>query len=96
MSYHRHRTQSSIISHRTPVFYQGRSRAKKIVLVDGHDIRYSPGESLQNRQIWLVLQVITCFSGTVMRNIRYSRTPPRARRIEDVITRDHKGDRSHM
>jgi ATP-binding cassette subfamily B protein len=40
------------------------------ILVDGQDIRYVAGESL-NRQTGLVLQVNYLFSGTVMENIRY-------------------------
>jgi ABC-type multidrug transport system fused ATPase/permease subunit len=42
------------------------------ILVDGQDIRYVTGESL-NRQTGLVLQVNYLFSGTVMENIRYGK-----------------------
>jgi len=42
------------------------------ILVDGHDIRYVIGETL-NRQTGLVLQVNYLFSGTVMENIRYGK-----------------------
>jgi ATP-binding cassette subfamily B protein len=42
------------------------------VLVDGHDIRYVVGETL-NRQTGLVLQVNYLFTGTVMENIRYGK-----------------------
>ena len=42
------------------------------ILVDGRDIRYVVGESL-NRQTGLVLQVNYLFSGTVMENIRYGK-----------------------
>jgi ATP-binding cassette subfamily B protein len=42
------------------------------ILVDGQDIRYVAGESL-NRQTGLVLQVNYLFSGTVMENIRYGK-----------------------
>jgi ATP-binding cassette subfamily B protein len=42
------------------------------ILVDGQDIRYVTGESL-NRQTGLVLQVNYLFSGTVMENIRYAK-----------------------
>lgn len=42
------------------------------ILVDGRDIRYAQGESL-NRQTGLVLQVNYLFTGTVMENVRYGR-----------------------
>jgi ATP-binding cassette subfamily B protein len=42
------------------------------IQVDGRDIRYVTGESL-NRQTGLVLQVNYLFSGTVMENIRYGK-----------------------
>jgi ATP-binding cassette, subfamily B, bacterial len=43
------------------------------ILVDGQDIRYVEGASL-NRQTGLVLQVNYLFTGTVMENIRYGRS----------------------
>jgi ATP-binding cassette subfamily B protein len=60
--------KSSIIS-LIARFYQPREGR---ITVDGHDIRYVTGDSL-NRQTGLVLQVNYLFSGTVMENIRYGR-----------------------
>src|SRR5690606_9463238 len=69
--------KSSIIS-LIARFYQPQ---KGRILVDGHDIRYVQGASL-NRQTGLVLQVNYLFTGTVMENIRYGKADATA---EDVI-----------
>jgi ATP-binding cassette subfamily B protein len=60
--------KSSIISLIARFYQPQRGR----ILVDGQDIRYVTGESL-NRQTGLVLQVNYLFSGTVMENIRYGK-----------------------
>ncbi|MFT3785354.1 MAG: ABC transporter ATP-binding protein [Tepidisphaeraceae bacterium] len=53
------------------------------VLVDGHDIRFSTGDSL-HKQMGLVLQNNYLFTGSVLENIRYAKVDATKEQVENA------------